>query len=86
MLLQGIIRRVTDSVTGLFSTSWLSGWIGSEEDEESSDQQAGPSQTSTLAPAGESFIFAQPVTARRPFRPIYPEEGIEARNVYYAKP
>lgn len=77
---KGIIRRVTDSVTGLFSTSWLSGWIGSEEDEESNDQQTGPPQTSTLAPAGESFIFAQPITARRPFRPIYPEEGETETN------
>ncbi|XP_045616009.1 nuclear pore complex protein Nup153 isoform X2 [Procambarus clarkii] len=72
---KGIIRRVTDSVTGLFSASWLSGWMGGEDDDESSDQQAGSSQTSTVAPAGESFIFAQPITARRPFRPIYPEEG-----------
>ncbi|XP_042240145.1 nuclear pore complex protein Nup153-like isoform X2 [Homarus americanus] len=77
---KGIIRRVTDSVTGLFSASWLSGWMGGEDEEESSDQQAGSSQTSTEAPAGESFIFAQPVTARRPFRPIYPEEGETEAN------
>lgn len=71
---KGIIRRVTDSVTGLFSTSWLSGWMGGEE-EESAEPQPGPSQASTLAPPGESFIFAHPVTARRSFRPFYPEEG-----------
>lgn len=72
---KGIIRRVTDSFTGLFSASWLSGWMGGEEEEESGDPQPGPSQASTLAPPGESFIFAHPVTARRSFRPFYPEEG-----------
>lgn len=77
---KGIIRRVTDSVTGLFSASWLSGWMGGEDDEEGSDQPTGSSQTSTAAPAGESFIFAQPITARRPFRPIYPEEGETEAN------
>lgn len=79
VLFQGIIRRVTDSFTGLFSASWLSGWMGGEEEEESGDPQPGPSQASTLAPPGESFIFAHPVTARRSFRPFYPEEGKEGR-------
>lgn len=83
---KGIIRRVTDSVTGLFSSSWLSGWMAGEEEEEAGDsQQAGSSrvasQVKTMAPPGESFIFAQPVTGRRPFRPIYPEEGeIDGNN------
>lgn len=49
--------------------------MGGEEEEESPDPQPGPSQASTLAPPGESFIFAHPVTARRSFRPFYPEEG-----------
>ena len=78
-LFQGIIRRVTDSFTGLFSASWLSGWMGGEEEEESGDPQSGPSQASTLAPPGESFIFAHPVTARRSFRPFYPEEGKQSK-------
>ncbi|XP_063883371.1 nuclear pore complex protein Nup153-like [Scylla paramamosain] len=77
---KGIIRRVTDSFTGLFSASWLSGWMGGEEEEESGDPQPGPSQASTHAPPGESFIFAHPVTARRSFRPFYPEEGETESN------
>ncbi|KAK7071276.1 hypothetical protein SK128_015990 [Halocaridina rubra] len=83
---KGIIRRVTDSVTGLFSSSWLSGWMASEEEEEAGEHpQADTSQiasqsrvtpqVNTLAPPGESFIFAQPGASRRSFRPIYPEEG-----------
>lgn len=82
-VLQGIIRRVTDSVTGLFSASWLSGWMGGEEEEESADPQPGPSQASTLAPPGESFIFAHPVTARKSFRPFYPEEGKKYQSPKY---
>ncbi|XP_045113933.1 nuclear pore complex protein Nup153-like [Portunus trituberculatus] len=77
---KGIIRRVTDSFTGLFSASWLSGWMGGEEEEESGDPQPGPSQASTHAPPGESFIFAHPITARRSFRPFYPEEGETESN------
>ncbi|XP_068214958.1 nuclear pore complex protein Nup153-like isoform X2 [Palaemon carinicauda] len=60
---------------------------GEEEEEAGDSQQAGSSQSrvssqvKTVAPPGESFIFAQPVTARRHFRPIYPEEGeIEGNN------
>nr|XP_027231507.1 nuclear pore complex protein Nup153-like [Penaeus vannamei] len=79
---RGIIRRVTDSVTGLFSSSWLSGWLGAEDEEEGSEQQGrmAPPKTSTVPPPGESFIFSQPVTARRSFRPIYPEEGETESN------
>ncbi|KAK3895284.1 hypothetical protein Pcinc_000987 [Petrolisthes cinctipes] len=85
MIWTGIIRRVTDSVTGLFSASWLTGWMGGEEEEEggggggggSSQEQPPlpPAPPTTLPPPGESFIFAQPVTARRSFKPFYPEEG-----------
>lgn len=81
VLFQGIIRRVTDSFTGLFSASWLSGWMGGEEEEESGEPQPGPSQASTHAPPGESFIFAHPVTARRSFRPFYPEEGKQEKFI-----
>lgn len=92
---KGIIRRVTDSVTGLFSSSWLSGWMAGEEDDDTGDpKQPGTSQISTqsrvspqvntLSPPGESFIFAQPVTSRRSFRPIYPEEGEIEGNSQHA--
>lgn len=69
---QGIFRRVTDSVTGLFGS--LSGWLGADED---GSEETGPaSAAATSAPPGESFIFAQPPsTHRKPYRPIYPEEG-----------
>lgn len=70
---QGIFRRVTDSVTGLFGS--LSGWLGADED--GTEETTGPaSAAATSAPPGESFIFAQPPsTHRKPYRPIYPEEG-----------
>ncbi|KAK4316592.1 hypothetical protein Pmani_012263 [Petrolisthes manimaculis] len=67
---KGIIRRVTDSVTGLFSASWLTGWMGGDEDDDgngSNEEQQPrppppppPPPPTTLPPSGESFIFAQP--------------------------
>ncbi|CAL4072810.1 unnamed protein product [Meganyctiphanes norvegica] len=71
---QGIFRRVTDSVTGLFGS--LSGWLGADEDGTEDAPTAAASAAPTSAPPGESFIFAQPPTThRKPYRPIYPEEG-----------
>lgn len=60
-----------------------SGSSGQEQQEPSSSSSSShPQAPTTLPPPGESFIFAQPVTSRKPFKPFYPEEGKNSSLLY----
>lgn len=86
-LLQGFIRRVTDSVSGLLGSSWIPGFLRSEEEVE---QQADGGQRQRAAseqnhhtnhqgagPSGYNRPVANPLQlSPRSLAAIYPEEGL----------
>lgn len=67
MLLQGKIRRVIDSVSGILGSSWIPGFLRSEDESEEEDQ---------VHNQRDKDIEAKPTSSRYvPNRIIYPEEG-----------